>query len=100
MHSSEKAIGGDERMGHFGRKLGEMTYTRKGSPESDERALNDSSWGKMNLEVHVDRTIEVHRASWDGSRDEGLGMGVVGSQAPKVRIEGPEGEVVSKQTSR
>ena len=55
-----------------------------------------SGWGKVNLEVHVDRTIEVraHRASRDQSR--GLGMGVVRVEAPRTRIEGPEGEIVDK----
>lgn len=92
-HSSDKMP--EERLGHFGRKLGDLTYPRRGSLESDERALNESNtegWGKMNLEVHVDKTIEVHRASWD-SNNKGLGMGVAASQAPQVRIEGPEGEV-------
>ncbi|KAF2682669.1 hypothetical protein K458DRAFT_390591 [Lentithecium fluviatile CBS 122367] len=88
----------EERKSHFGRKLGD---TRRGSLESDERALNDlegGGWGKLNLEVHVDKTIEVHehRASRDQSR--GLGMGVTGVEAPKTTIEGPEGEVVNKPT--
>lgn len=95
MHSSEKVITEEERVGHFGRKLGDLTHTRRGSPESDERVLNDASgWGKIGLAVHVDKTIEVHRASWDAN--QGVGMGVVGVQAPRVKIEGPEGEVVAK----
>jgi hypothetical protein len=100
----------DERIGHFGR-IGHHigSGTRKGSPDSDERVLNDSNstsggWGKgVNLEVHVDKTIEVQRASWDGSVRESPTPAAnerfkweVATQAPKVRIEGPEGEIVDK----
>lgn len=57
----------------------------------------------MNLEVHVDKTIEVQRGSWDGSAKSGTVQAgnerfrwEVETQAPKVKIEGPEGEVVNK----
>ena len=94
-----------EREGRFGRKL-EQFGIRKGSPDSDERVLKDNSgeaaggWGHIALGVHIGKTIEVERASWDGSlRESGSGMGrqradwEVETTVPKVRIEGPEGEV-------
>lgn len=107
-HSIPKPGSEEEILGNFGRKHLGIT-TRTGSLESDERALNDGiessgGWGKgMNLEVHVDKTIEVQRGSWDGSAKSGTVQAgnerfrwEVETQAPKVKIEGPEGEVVNK----
>lgn len=75
--------------------------TRAGSLESDELALNGpkgSGWGMANLEVHVDKTIEVHEHRLSRDQSRGLGMGVLGNDAPMTKIEGPEGEVVNKGT--
>lgn len=92
--------------------MGHHLGIRKGSPESDERILNDKSgvsglgWGGngLNLEVHIDQTIEVQRASWDqsaaGQHANNVGKErfnwEVATQAPKVTIEGPEGEILDK----
>ncbi|KAH7124072.1 hypothetical protein B0J11DRAFT_607086 [Dendryphion nanum] len=85
----------------FGEKVEKV-----GSEDSDERALNEGvnggsgGWGGLNLEVHVDKTIEVQRVSWDGAagvrsvnRRE---QWEVSTTAPKVVIQGPTGEVVGK----
>jgi hypothetical protein len=110
VRSNIKGGGGDderererERIPRFGLGLRKGS----GSPESDERVLTDGEgggsghgWGKgMHLEVQVDKTIEVQRGSWDNG--EGRGgkerfQWEVETQAPKVRIQGPEGEIGRK----
>ncbi|ORY04034.1 hypothetical protein BCR34DRAFT_617622 [Clohesyomyces aquaticus] len=97
----------------FGRELKQLATMSRRSLDSDERNLRDESsernvggggWGGkngINLEVHVDRTIEVNRESFDASArhirgPEGRYEWEVERQAPKVRIEGPDGEVLNK----
>ncbi|KAF2118445.1 hypothetical protein BDV96DRAFT_386512 [Lophiotrema nucula] len=93
----------EERVGHFGRKF-DLATIRRGSPESDERRLKDpEGWGHgLNLEVHVDKTIEVQRGSWDGAGRQGRQRDEweVATQAPKVKIEGPDGEILNRVDSR
>ncbi|KAF1995901.1 hypothetical protein P154DRAFT_444480 [Amniculicola lignicola CBS 123094] len=95
----------EERIGHFGRKFDGLTTLRRGSPESDERVLNGDlgMWNTKNGLIHVDKTIEVQRGSWDQSRKGGFDDWEVrtdAAYAPKVRIEGPDGEIVEKKDER
>ena len=64
----------EESIGHFGGSLSEKRHAGRESMESDERALNGSTehgLGILNLEVHVDKTIEVQR-----TQDQGKKMGL------------------------
>jgi hypothetical protein len=68
---------------------------RSGSSDSDVRVLNDG-WGKgMNLDIRVDREIEVERSSWDdrsrGGKDQFEWE--LENRGPKTIIEGPEGQI-------
>ncbi|KAF2277412.1 uncharacterized protein EI97DRAFT_457436 [Westerdykella ornata] len=74
------------------------------SLDSDEKVLNEdgsADWatakeGGHKLEVHVDRTIEVTRGSWEGGSEDGRlerFKWEVETRAPTVKVEGPEGEV-------
>ncbi|KAF2739210.1 hypothetical protein EJ04DRAFT_484737 [Polyplosphaeria fusca] len=75
--------------------------SRSTNSESEERVVEEGSgWGKgFNLAVQVDKTIEVQRGSWDGAGrqvgKERFGWEVE-TQAPKVNIHGPDGEVIHK----
>ncbi|KAF2270552.1 hypothetical protein CC78DRAFT_451095 [Lojkania enalia] len=87
----------EEQSGHFAKKFN-LAAVRRGSLGSDERELKEEGgWGKgVNLEVYVDKTIKVQRGSWDGSGKE-CGRDrfkwEVEAQAPKVKIEGPGGDL-------
>jgi hypothetical protein len=68
---------------------------RSGSPDSDVKVLNDG-WGKgMNLDIRVDREIEVERGSWDdrsrGGKDHFEWE--LETRGPRTIIEGPEGQI-------
>lgn len=67
---------------------------RSGSSDSDVKVLNQG-WGKgINLDIRVDREIEVARGSWDG-RSPGAKERFeweLDARGPKTTIEGPEGE--------
>jgi hypothetical protein len=68
---------------------------RSGSSDSDVRVLNEG-WGKgMNLDIRVDREIEIERGNWDdrSSRGKDHFEWELDNRGPKTTIEGPEGEV-------
>jgi hypothetical protein len=67
---------------------------RGGSSDSDVRVLNEG-WGKgMNLDIRVDREIEIERGNWDdrSSRGKDHFEWELDNRGPKTTIE-PEGEV-------
>jgi hypothetical protein len=81
------------------------------SLDSDERVLREAGMGSLgnrgsgsgwghDMEVHVDTTIEVRRGSWDEvaaeKGEDRFEWEVQTLRAPKVKIEGPEGEIVDK----